>query len=74
MLHELWVDPEGLDLFCLAGPLGEGARSSLPHGSILEWTVEATSHFDAMTRYYRYREYGEYTTDFPELDKSPYED
>ena len=74
MLHELWVDPEGLDLFCLAGPLGGGARSLLPQGSVLEWTVEATSHFDAMTRYYKYREYGEYTTDFPELDKSPYED
>jgi hypothetical protein len=70
--HELWVDPDGLDLFCIAGADGDGARSLLPAGSKLEWTVEAASHFEAMTKYYEYRGYGAYTTDFPDEDKKPY--
>jgi hypothetical protein len=72
MKHELWVDPEGLDTFCLAGPKGDAARGLLPAGATLEWTVEAPSHFDAMTRYYAYRGHGRYTTDYPEIDMQPY--
>ena len=72
MKHELWVDPEGLDTFCLAGSKGDDARALLPKGSQLEWVVEANCHFDAMTRYYEHRGYGRYTTDFVELDKKPY--
>jgi hypothetical protein len=72
MKHELWVDSEGLDTFCLAGPSGEGARSLLPEGARLEWTVEAESHFEAMAQYYEFRGWGTYTTDFPELDKKKY--
>jgi len=73
MKHELWVDPEGLDTFCLAGADGNAARSLLPNGSRLEWTVDAGSSFEAMTLYYEYRGYGIYTTDFPDVDKRPYE-
>lgn len=72
MNHELWVDPDGFDTFCLAGPEGDAARALLPNGSVLEWTVEAANNFDAMCLYYSYRGHGQYTTDHPELDKQPY--
>lgn len=72
MKHELWVDPDGLDTFCRAGPHGDEARSLLPEGSKLEWVVDASSHFEAMTKYYEYRGYGVYTTEYLELDKKPY--
>jgi hypothetical protein len=72
MLHELWVDPEGLDTFCSAGPEGDAARGLLPANSHLVWTVDAKSHFEAMTLYYRFRDWGVFTTDFPEQDMAPY--
>ena len=72
MLHELWVCPDGLDTFCLAGPKGDRARSFLPANSTKVWVVDANCHFDAMTKYYEYRDWGEYQTDFPEQDKAPY--
>ena len=73
MNHELWIEPNGLETFCLAGPQGNAARALLAEGSKLEWTVEAASHFEAMTKYYEYRGYGVYTSDFPEEDAQPYE-
>ena len=74
MLHELWVEPDGLDTFCLAGPKGDAARALLPGNSQLEWTVDAKSHLEAMTLYYRFRNWGLYTTAFPEVDAMPYAD
>jgi len=71
-LHELWVDEDGLDTFCLAGSEGDEARSFLTEKANLVWTVEAESHFEAMTKYYEYRGYGQYTTEF-EQDHLPYE-
>lgn len=77
MLHELWDDePEtesfgGSQLFCLAGPEGDGARALLAPGATLVWTVEAGSHFEAMTLYYEYQGWGTYTTDW-EGSKDPY--
>jgi tRNA(Glu) U13 pseudouridine synthase TruD len=73
MKHELWVDPEGLDTFCLSGPKGNAARELLPAGSTLEWTVEAKSHFEAMTRYYEYQRYGTYESEHHFLDNKLYE-
>jgi hypothetical protein len=35
-------------------------------------TVEAESHFEAMTLYYERQGWGTYTTDFPEVDKQTY--
>jgi len=52
MPHELWVDPVGLQPICLAGPMGDAARALLPEVSILDWTFEAQSHFEAMTKYH----------------------
>jgi len=72
MLHELWVDADGLDTFCLAGPMGDGARALLKQPADLVWTVSARSHFDAMTMYYEFRGRGEYSTDYPDHDRQPY--
>ena len=71
MKHELWEDEEGLDTFCLAGNHGDEARRQLSPNSKLIWTVEAESHFEAMTAYYNFRGRGEYTTD-QEWDMQPY--
>ncbi|MBI3230082.1 MAG: hypothetical protein HYZ45_07890 [Burkholderiales bacterium] len=72
MIHELWLEADGLQMFCLAGTQGDGARSLLAPGAKLVWTVEAASHFEAMCKYYEYMDWGQYTTDFPEIDKTPY--
>ena len=40
--------------------------------SKLIWECEANSHFEAMTKYYQFRGWGEYTSDYPEIDKRPY--
>jgi hypothetical protein len=69
--HELWIDPEGLETFCLAGPKGEAARKLLPPGSKLVWTVEAGSHFEAMSKYYAHKGWGKYESDQP-WDFEPY--
>jgi hypothetical protein len=61
--HELWVDRNGLDTFCLAGPMGDAARALLDQPAELVWSVEAASHFEAMTLYYEFRSRGDYTTD-----------
>lgn len=73
MLHELWIEEDG-QTFCLAGPMGDGARDFLGPGARLVWTVVAANHFEAMTKYYEYMGWGEYTTDFPEVDKQPYQE
>ena len=39
----------------------------------LVWTVDAKSHFDAMTLYYEHQGWGEYTTDDP-WDQTTYEE
>lgn len=72
MKHELWMDEEGLGTFCLAGQQGSDARALLEPSSKLVWTCEADSHFDAMTKYYEYMGWGEYTTDYPDHDKKTY--
>jgi hypothetical protein len=38
----------------------------------LVWTVEAGTHAAAMTAYYRFRGWGEYTTSYPEWDCTSY--
>lgn len=67
MLHELWEDGEPEDrgdlTFCLAGPMGDDARRLLTTSARLTWTVEAASHFEAMTLYYEHQGWGTYTTD-----------
>jgi hypothetical protein len=71
--HELWQDDEGDLTFCLAGPRGEGARKLTGENAKLIWTVEADSHFKAMTAYYEFMGWGTYTTD-QQWDMEPYPD
>ena len=74
MKHELWSNEDELDTFCLAGEHGDGARKLLELGSRLIWTCEAESSFEAMTKYYGFRDWGVYTTDYPEFDKKTYKE
>lgn len=74
MRHELWVEKEGEQTFCLAGPHGAAARELLEPGAKLIWTIEASSHYEAMTLYYRHMGWGSYETDFPEQDQKTYKE
>jgi hypothetical protein len=71
VLHELWVYEEG-QTFCLAGQQGEQARALMPDDAALTWTVDADSHFEAMTKYHEHMGWGTYTTQYPEIDKQTY--
>jgi hypothetical protein len=72
LMHALWVEKDGDgQTFCLAGPLGEEARKLLGPDAKLVWTVEASSHFEAMTAYYQFMGWGQYTTD-QAWDAEPY--
>jgi hypothetical protein len=67
--YELWEE-DGLNTFCLAGPHGDDARKLMGPSAKLIWTVEASTHFRAMTEYYKCMDWGEYTTDH-EWDRQP---
>lgn len=69
--HELWDEGDGLWTFCLSGKCGDDARKLLSPNAKLIWTVEAENHFEAMTAYYKFQGWGEYTTD-QEWDTKPY--
>lgn len=74
LTHELWESSEDGGIvytFCHAGPRGDGARSKLLPDARLVWTVEATSYFEAMTRYYERQDWGRYSTEHTE-DYEPY--
>lgn len=74
LIHELWRDEsEGEFTFCLAGPAGDSARSMMEGKSDKIWECEAESHFEAMTKYYEFRDWGKYTTDLPQ-NQLPYID
>lgn len=73
LLHELWQEVDGTETFCLAGPMGDGARGLMEQGAKLVWTVLAESHFDAMTKYYEFRGRGPYSTTH-DWDNQPYPD
>jgi hypothetical protein len=47
----------------MAGTSGDAARSLLGHSATLIWSVEAASHFEAMTLYYDHMGWGEYATE-----------
>lgn len=58
MNHELWLEPDGCQTFCLGGVHGNDARTLLHADAKLVWEVEAESHFEAMTQYYAYMSWG----------------
>ncbi len=70
--HEVWQDHEGLTTLCLADERGNDCRKLLEPGSKLIHEFYANSHFDAMTIYYKFMDWGTYTTEF-EIDKQPYD-
>lgn len=72
MKHELWLENEGEQTFCFAGPHGDDARKLLSKDARLVWVCEASSHFEAMQKYYNYMGWNDYTSDFPEMDKKTY--
>ena len=74
MKHELWTNEGGFDLFCLAGPRGDSARKMLEPDYRLVWICDADSHFEAMKKYYAFRNWGEYQTDFPAQDSKTYKE
>ncbi|MFD0558400.1 hypothetical protein FB566_3702 [Stackebrandtia endophytica] len=73
VLHELWNEGDDGQMFCLAGPGGDSARALLSPAARLVWTVEADSHVEAMTLYYRHMGWGAYTPAHLEDDGRPYD-
>ncbi len=75
LLHEVWEEPDEsgqmLQALCLAGPDGDAFRATLSESALLVATFEATSHVEAMTKYYSMYGRGEYVTAHP-IDHDPY--
>ena len=71
LIHEVWIDSEGLPGMCLAGPKGDGFRKLQGPGAKLIATIEASSHFEAMTKYNAMLGLDTYTTQF-ESDREIY--
>jgi hypothetical protein len=72
--HEIWEDPEGLPGLILAGEKGEAARKLFKEENMrLVHTFYASSHFEAMTIYYAFYGWEEYTTQYAN-DKLPYDE
>lgn len=61
MIYQLWIEEDSCSqTFCSAGVEGESARKSLEKNARIVWTCEAESYSDAMTKYYKYMNWGEY--------------
>jgi hypothetical protein len=71
VVHELWAENESEQTFCLAGSDGDEARKLMDKKAKLVWSVSATSNFEAMTKYYKYMDWGEYSSEFLD-DRIPY--
>lgn len=69
---DIWQNKEGLTSLCFSGDLGEESRTILEPDSKIIHSFYADSHYDAMTKYYQYMDWGVYTTDF-EVDKESYD-
>lgn len=73
LIHEVWIDANGLPSLCLSGSHGAHCRKLLDQPAQLIHTFEAGSHYEAMTIYFRLQGWGTYTTDFA-MDYEPYPD
>jgi len=75
VLHEVWEAQDGRTGLILAGEKGDDARKLFREDNMeLVHTFNAGSHFEAMTIYYAYKGWGEYTSDFEEHDKLSYDE
>jgi hypothetical protein len=75
LIHEIWRDDDGTCVGltgCLAGPMGDQARSMLAPGATLIHVYEAASIFEAGTIRYRLLDFGTYHSEWEELDSQPY--
>jgi hypothetical protein len=70
--HDIWRSKEELTSLCYSDELGEESRSILEPDSEIIHSFYANSHFDAMTKYYEFMNWGIYETEF-EIDKVPYD-
>jgi hypothetical protein len=68
--HEVWKDREGLTTLCFADERGDDCRKLLEPGTELVHSFYAASHYEAMTIYYKFMNWGAYTTEF-EIDRQP---
>ena len=69
--HDIWKSRDGLTVLCFSGEIGEESRSIVKPDSEVIHSFYADSHFDAMTKYYEYMDWGVYESDF-EIDKKSY--
>lgn len=44
--------------------MGDGARALMDSDAELIWTVEANSHYEAMSKYYEFMDWGKYKSEF----------
>jgi hypothetical protein len=75
LLLEVWEHRtdggQSLTSLEFAGPRGHASRAHLPPSARLLTTIRASSHYEAMTRYYSLMGWGTYTTAQPS-DYEPY--
>lgn len=69
--HQVWKDSEGLTGVCFANSKGDDYRKLIGKNCELIHTFYASSHFEAMTIYYEYMNWGKYQI-VSEQDKEPY--
>lgn len=70
---DVWQDREGLTALCRAGDGGKECRDAMEGKYKIIFSFFASSHYEAMTKYYEFMDWGEYTTEF-EIDKEPFKD
>lgn len=71
MRHELWTYSSGQRFF-LADTVGDSHPALLEPDAQLVWVVYADSAFEAMTKYYEYMDWGQYTTELADIEMQPY--
>jgi hypothetical protein len=71
--HQVWINSEGLTGVCFASSKGDDYRKLMEKNSRLIHTFYASSHFEAMTVYYAYMNWGKYEAIY-EKDKELYDE
>jgi hypothetical protein len=69
---DIWKNTEGMTALTFSGELGAEQRKILEGDYGIIHSFYADSHFDAMTKYYAFMDWGQYETEF-EIDKIPYD-
>ena len=71
--HEVWQDSEGLTMLFRTDKVGDETWLQPEKNSILLHSFYASSHYEAMTNYYKLMGWGVYATEY-EIDKKPYQE